>query len=130
MRRLAAILPLLFLLPGCTDDSVTEPASGSIRVIVATTGDVAGTGYTVNVDGTIDRSVSANGNVTIGTLSPGVHEVQLNAVPTNCTVSGANPRSSEVVVGETVEVTFDVSCVSGKPDDPEDPDDPAPVPLV
>lgn len=124
MRRLLAILLPLLLLPGCsTDDSVTEPASGSIRVIVVTTGEDVATSYTVNLDGMTDRSVSANGSVVFGTLLAGAHEIQLNAVPTNCTVSGTNPRSSEVVVGETVDVTFEVSCASGKPDDPVDPGD-------
>src|SRR5207253_1355742 len=42
----------------------------------------------------------------------GDYTVQLSGVPSNCTVSGANPRTVTVTAGTTTSTTFTVSCTA------------------
>jgi len=45
-------------------------------------------------------------------LGAGLHSITLTAVPTNCTVAGANPVNVTVTAGSTTNVAFGVSCVT------------------
>lgn len=86
-------------------------ATGSLRIRATTTGDSPDPdGYTASVDGGTAQSIEANGTRTVSGLNPGSHQVTLGGLASNCTVSGSNPRSATVNAGNTVEISFSVSC--------------------
>ncbi len=91
-------------------------STGSLSVVPATSGWPSDPdGYTVAVDGVDEGDVAANGSVTIDALPTGEHAVSLNGVADNCRVLGTNPRSVTVPPGESLNVSFAVTCnaVSG-----------------
>ena len=89
------------------------PAPGAIQVTTATTGfDLDVNGYFVRVDGRSDEWIGANATITIN-VAAGDHTLWLGHVATNCSSSGANPRTVSVASGATTEVTFAVTCGSG-----------------
>src|SRR5207237_3969134 len=60
--------------------------TGSLTVTTSTSGPNAPSSYTVTVDGSQSKSIAASGNVSYGGLATGSHTVQLNGVPSNCSV--------------------------------------------
>lgn len=112
---LAAILTL-----GCGDSTgplaPAPPPTGAIEVTVLTESasvDVDPDGYTLSVDGGSSQAVGVNATVTIGALSTGTHLLRLDGLAVNCSVSGANPRSVDVIVDERASpVSFSVTCVT------------------
>src|SRR5205807_1245819 len=54
--------------------------------------------------------VGANAVATFLGLPPGSHTVFLSGVPSNCSVSGANPRSVSLIAGVVAATTFSVGC--------------------
>jgi hypothetical protein len=89
--------------------SCTTPP-GNLTVTTSTSGSNLPNGYTVTVDGSQSQSIAVNGSVTFTNLSAGGHSVALKNVPSNCTVSGSNPRTVTVPSGATATITFTVSC--------------------
>ena len=86
-------------------------ATGSLRIRTTTTGDSPDQdGYTATVDGGAARTIEVNGSLTVSGLNPGSRQVTLGGLASNCTVSGSNPRSAAVNAGNTVEISFSVSC--------------------
>ena len=86
-------------------------ATGSLRIKTTTTGDSPDPdGYTATVDAGTAQSIDVNGTRTVSGLNPGSHQVTLGGLASNCTVSGSNPRSATVNAGNTVEISFSVSC--------------------
>src|SRR5213082_358789 len=91
------------------------PDVGTLAVTVTTSGSNTPSGYTVIVDGSSRQSVGANGLVTFIGLPPGSHTVQLAGVPSNCSVSGSNPRSVSLIAGLVATTSFSVSCAAPPP---------------
>ncbi|HYU88974.1 MAG TPA: hypothetical protein VE966_00920 [Gemmatimonadales bacterium] len=89
---------------------------GSLTVNTSTTGsNLDPDGYTVVIDGgAASQQIATNGSVTF-TGPAGDHQVALSGVATNCTVSGANPRTVTVPAGGTTTTTFSVSCAGTPP---------------
>jgi hypothetical protein len=58
------------------------------------------------------QPILINGTVTFSDLSAGSHTVRLNGLATNCTVSGANPRTVNVPAGAGATTNFNVSCTA------------------
>src|SRR5207302_1591679 len=56
------------------------------------------------------ESIGANATVSAPGIVAGDYTVQLSGVPSNCTVSGANPRTVTVPAGGTGSTTFAVGC--------------------
>src|SRR5206468_3671078 len=79
---------------------------GSLTVTNATSGPNPPSGYTVTVDGGQSRSLGLNTSTTYTGLSAAGHTVQLNGIPTNCSVSEANPQTVTVPAGSTAQATF------------------------
>jgi Tol biopolymer transport system component len=83
---------------------------GTLRVVTNTTGldqdpddyfvDALGQQINVGLDFTYDFNL----------VAPGNHPVTLLNVASNCLVSGPNPGTGTVAVGQTATVTFNVSC--------------------
>jgi hypothetical protein len=70
----------------------------------------------VTVDGGQSRSLGLNTSTTYTGLSATSHTVQLNGIPTNCSVSEANPQTVTVPAGGTAQASFTITCTA--PDQP------------
>jgi PKD domain len=91
--------------------SVTCAATtGSLTVTTATSGSNQPSGYTVTVDGSQSKSIAASGTVSYSGLTAASHTVQLNGVPSNCTVSEANPQTVNVPANGTGQAAFTITC--------------------
>ena len=119
---LAAAAAALMVAGACNDPQSPRPQAllglpdvGALAVTVATSGSNTPSGYTVTVDGSSSQSVGANGVATFIGLAPGDHVVLLSGVPSNCTVSGANPRTVSLIAGLVAATTFSVSCTAPPP---------------
>src|SRR5205807_2228638 len=69
--------------------------------------------YTLNASGpggSGSQPIGVNTSVTFSAIATGDYTVSLSNVPTNCTVSGSNPRTVTVPAGGTGCTTFSVSC--------------------
>ena len=101
-----------------------EPATGTARIITATTGaDPDPDGYRMVVD-CYDyygyacyyyyhaEQMSPNDTVVLAGVPSGSHTFQIDGVAQNCTVTGENPRTVHVTGGATTEVTFTVTCAA------------------
>lgn len=103
-------------------------SSGYVRLKTTTTGeDPDPDGYRAFADppddtfmyGTRGGPVGPNGQVIIGPVSVGEHDVVLYDLAANCTVNGTNPRRVTVPKGqlerETVDVSMEVKCTAKEP---------------
>lgn len=96
---------------GSPTDPPPPPTTGSIAVSTATTGSsLDPDGYSVSVDGGAGQAIGVNASVTVGSLAPGQHDVQLSGIAANCTVSGSNPVSADVTAGTTATASFAITC--------------------
>lgn len=90
---------------------VCSPTTGQIDVTVTTTGeDIDPDGYEVDVDGVSPRPVDANGSVSFTGVPQGARTVTLQGLAPNCTVTGDNPVTVEVIAGDAVDASFSVEC--------------------
>lgn len=86
--------------------------TGDLEISATTTGeDPDPDGYTVVVDGNQSQSLGANGNVIFPDVAAEDHQVELQGVAPNCTVS-SNPRTVTVPGGGSVSTTFEVTCTT------------------
>jgi hypothetical protein len=88
---------------------VTCVVTGLWIVITSTGADLPPT-YTITVDGGAGVAAPANSSALVSRMSAGSHTALLTNVPPNCTVAGSNPVVVSVSNGETVIVSFIVSC--------------------
>ncbi len=90
----------------------TGGGTGSLTVTTSTTGsNLDPDGYTITIDGSFSQPIATNGSVTF-TGPSGDHSLALSGVASNCSVSGANPRTVTVPSGGTTSTTFSVSCAA------------------
>src|SRR5947208_2509708 len=96
---MATAAAVLVIAGACNDSQSPKPRAllglpdvGTIAVTVTTSGSNTPSGYTVIVDGSSSQSVGATGVATFLGLPSGSHTVLLSGVPSNCSVSGDNPR--------------------------------------
>src|SRR5207245_4187733 len=77
------------------------PTTGDLTVTTNTSGsDLDPDGYTVTVDQAASQPIATtSGSATFPGLPAGNHSVLLSGVASNCTVTGANPRTVNVVAG-------------------------------
>ena len=113
----AAAAATLVVAGACNDSQSPKPRAllglpdvGTLAVTVTTSGSNTPGGYTIVVDGSSSQSVGANAVATFLGLPPGSHTVFLSGVPSNCSVSGANPRSVSLIAGVVAATTFSVGC--------------------
>ncbi|MDX1748205.1 MAG: hypothetical protein R3324_19900, partial [Halobacteriales archaeon] len=88
--------------------------SGGLTVAVETSGeDLDPDGYSIELDGGVERAVGINGSVDLSGLPSGPREVRLACTAANCSVEGENPRTVTIPFGgESTETTFRVGCLS------------------
>jgi len=110
-------LPLIALT--CKGSEPVAPTTGGVQVAASTSGaDLDADGYTVTLDvgdsthltGAV-APIAVNGTVTFSELSPGSHSLLLDGAAGNCPVVGANPRTVFVTAGQTMRITFQVTCL-------------------
>jgi hypothetical protein len=85
--------------------TVTCQAAG-ITVNVSTAGDPGVPNYTAHVIGSQSQAIPINGSVNFANLAAATYSVQLNGIPSHCTVQGLNPQS----VTAPGSVSFQVTC--------------------
>jgi hypothetical protein len=85
--------------------TVTCQAVG-ITVNVSTAGDPGVPSYTALIIGGPSQPVPINGSVNFANLAAATYSVQLNGIPSHCTVQGLNPQS----VTAPGSVSFQVTC--------------------
>ena len=95
----------------CTATATT----GTLTIATSTMGQNLPASYTVTATGPSfptgeSESIGANATVSAPGIVAGDYTVQLSGVPSNCMVSGANPRTVTVPAGGTGSTTFSVSC--------------------
>src|SRR5205809_255686 len=83
--------------------------TGEPLVPTATKGSNLAAGYPVKVDNGQPKTIGTTGNVTYPGLAAADHMVALS-VASNCTVSGANPRTVTVPAGGTGHADFTIDC--------------------
>jgi hypothetical protein len=94
-----------------TFDISCPSQTGDLQVTTSTSGqNVDPDGYTVTVDGSESWHIGTNGSVTFTNLAEGNHQVLLSGLASNCSVSGANPRTVAVTAGGTAQTTFSIVC--------------------
>jgi len=111
--RSAAPLIILYGIIGlaCSGgDALIEPSVGTVEITTGTSGTGVDQGdFTVQVDGAPAQVIGPNATVWAQKIE-GEHTVQLHAAGQNCVVQGENPRAVTVPAGDTVKVSFMVSC--------------------
>ena len=84
--------------------------SGSIEIVVSTTGDEPDPdGYVVSLDGSPGAPVGASGIVSVTNVAPGEHEIRVGGLAPNCVVAGGNPQRVSVERDE-VHVELEIHC--------------------
>lgn len=107
------------VLPACSGDDLVRPTEGVMLVSTSTTGaDLDPDGYSVAIDDMPEQSVGIRDTLAVPNLDPGGHDVTLTGVIENCTLGGAGRRTINVIPGDTVTVTFRISCESITPPPP------------
>jgi probable HAF family extracellular repeat protein len=99
---------------GCGGGDLTPPpTSGSLTVNTSTSGpEPDADGYAVAIDAGPETAIAASGTFQRDNVQPGNHSIQLNGNAANCTVAGENPRTVTIPAGETVTVTFELTCTA------------------
>src|SRR5688500_6394351 len=109
MRTGHRVVGCLLVLTTSACSEGTAPATGSVRIQVATAGiDLDTDGYSVTVDNGTPQPLQG-GSMVIGGLTPGLRAVKLGGTAMNCS-SFPSVRLAGVVVNDTVDVAFDVTC--------------------
>ncbi len=100
------------LLPVTFTVTAQQVQKGSVRVNTYTTGsNPAGYVVAITVAGGLEKSsnIGPNAYIVFNNLYPGNHTVTLKAIPSNCTVSGQNPRTVVVTAGQTTQCNFSIT---------------------
>jgi len=109
--KAAAVLLVLFA-AACTDATVASKRNGFIQVSVEVSGgDLDLDGFSVVVDGATRYFLSSNTSILLRDIDVGTHTLRLEQVAGNCTVTGEQPQSVTVEAGQTVGLTFHITCV-------------------
>src|SRR5207302_10985210 len=84
--------------------------TGSLTVTTSTTGsNLDPDGYTITIDGSFSQPIGTNTSVTF-TGPSGDHTRALSGVASNCSGSGANPRTVTAPAGGPTSTTIPVTC--------------------
>jgi hypothetical protein len=96
--------------------SAPGPTTATLEIVTTTTG--TGTdpdGYSVLLDGADQGAIAVSATRSLAGLTPIAHAVGISGLAANCEVSGANPRNTTLVAGQTVQVVFAVTCTAVGP---------------
>ena len=85
-------------------------ATGALRAAAATSGSNPPAGYMMTLDSGQSTAIGINDSITATGIPAGNHRAALGGVPSNCSVSGDNPRTVSVPANDTARTTFSVAC--------------------
>jgi len=106
-----ATCALLCLATACGSTDVIAPSLGSLRVVIATTGDdIPRAGVSVTVDGEAPVAVPSNGAYRFAPLDAGAHQVTVTGVAPNCTTSDALAQTVQLTKGVEDSLSFSFAC--------------------
>ena len=92
---------------------VPGPTVGSLEISVTTSGpEQDSDGYQVSMDGGSSQPIGTNATITLANVSAVQHTVGLLGLAPNCAVQGENPIGAAVPAGNTVRVSFTVTCAA------------------
>jgi hypothetical protein len=92
-------------------DGPTAPATGTVRILMHTSGgDPDVDGYTIVVGTRTSLLLSNTSSFLVTHIPAGQQTVELQSVADNCSVTGGATRTAAVASGQTVDVQFDVVC--------------------
>lgn len=108
---------------GCSSENGSDmtdpnggPTTGTIRVSTATSGDQPDPdGYGLELDDTSAGTLGVDDVLVLEEVTPGGHDVRLTGVADNCTVNGSDLRTTNVVAGDTSNLTYNVDCPTPPP---------------
>ncbi|HEX7338085.1 MAG TPA: hypothetical protein VF252_12840 [Gemmatimonadales bacterium] len=96
----------------CGDEQISAPTEGTLLVAALTTGDdMDQNGYTFSVNNSGADPIGLLDTVFVTALEAGSYEVRLSGIAENCSpAAGTNPQTTDVTVGDTASVVFNVTC--------------------
>jgi hypothetical protein len=90
-----------------------QPSVGDLHITVTTTGEpVSGEGFSYILDSNPPEPIASNMTIQLTGLFVGAHTIQLTSLPSECSVTSANPVAVSVTDDVTATATFEVSCVA------------------
>jgi YVTN family beta-propeller protein len=103
---------LLVILIAACSSGPSDPAT--LRLGIATTGtNPDPDGYVYSLDGSAPAALATNDVVVVGGLNPGTHQLDVDGVAANCTLTGGASRSIGLFEGDTTDIILHVGCESG-----------------
>lgn len=91
-------------------DVITD---GTLQAITETTGsDFDGNGYQLSLDGGNGLSIGINDTLYFNDLEAGSYDLELTDIAGNCSLSGSNSRTEDIIASDTTTTTFDVNCAA------------------
>lgn len=87
-----------------------EPTTGTLKAITTTNGGRDDSGYTLTVDSGNSTAMDTADTAYVSGISEGSHQAELSKIPSDCSLSGQNPRSISITAGDTTSTTFEISC--------------------
>lgn len=90
--------------------------SGGIEVSTSSSGPGSDPdGFELLLDGNTRGPIAPNTSTSLAGIIPGSHTVGLTGLAANCQVVGENPRTLTVALGQTVQVSFAITCQTPAP---------------
>lgn len=87
------------------------PRTGTLELSVSTTGhDVDSDGYVLKIDGEPERTIPANGRVTVAELEPGERSLAVTDVAFNCE-SEESVSTFQITAGDTTHLDLGLNCI-------------------
>ncbi len=84
---------------------------GTMEVITETTGnDLDDNGYTISLDGGSGSTIAINDTLYYRGLEEGSYQLELSDLASNCSLESSNPRTEDIIAGDTTSTTFEVLC--------------------
>ncbi|MEP7226269.1 MAG: hypothetical protein ABI785_02825, partial [Gemmatimonadales bacterium] len=114
LRSFVRSLPFLIAASAlaCHGEALIEPSVGTLEITTSTAGaEPDADGYTVQVDAEPVQTIGLAGVVRSSDVV-GDHTVRLDGVAANCAVAGENPRRVTITAGDTISVSFSVTCIA------------------
>ena len=109
LRRVAGVtlIAAVALIAGCSDDSPTDPTTGSLELLLLMDGtDIDPNGGLLLIDGESMGTIAEDIEVSIEDLEVGVYVVEVRGIDANCEILGNNPRNVRIRGGITVSEEF------------------------
>jgi hypothetical protein len=111
--RFGCLLLAVSGIAGCGGDSTSPATNGTVEIRTSTTGvEMDPDGYAVKLDAGDPLAIGPTATLQSTDLTPGNHTVQLTGLAANCVLSGENPRTASVTAGETMTVSFEITCTA------------------